>query len=311
MTPCLFHYDIADVAPYINWVYFFHAWGFEPRYAAVSRVHGCYACRAAWRATFPVADRAKASEAARLFDDAQHLLDRLASEALHTHALLLLAPCNADGDDIILYADDAGCHTHMAAAKPVFRLAFLRQQQPLPGEPCLCLADFVRPAPTPDRIGIFAAAADAAIEERHPDDQYRHLLCQTLADRLAEATAECLHLHVRKELWGYAPDEHLTMADLHAERFQGIRPAVGYPSLPDQSLIFDIDRLLHLADIGISLTTSGAMRPHAAVSGFMLAHTQARHFAVGRITDEQLADYARRRNTTPEALRPFLARCLM
>lgn len=327
------HYPIADVAPYINWLYFFHAWGIEPRYASIASIHGCDSCRATWLATFPVEQRAKAAEAMQLHKEAMRLLDSLIAEGRSTHAIVKLYTCNSNGDDIILYHD---------STTPPTRLSFLRQQQPpTPDAPCLCLADFIRPIQSPvccryaatppppspccpsaatttppsppihpDRIALFATAADPSIEHLHENDPYTHLLAQTLADRLAEATAELLHLQVRKTIWAYAPDEDLPIPDLLAERFQGIRPAVGYPSLPDQSLNFDLDALLHFADIGITLTETGAMRPHAAVSGLMLAHPQARYFAVGHITEEQLLDYAHRRQRTPSSLRPFLAQLL-
>ena len=133
------------------------------------------------------------------------------------------------------------------------------------------------------------------------------MMMQLLADRLAEATAERLHREVRRTYWGYAPDEHLTMRELHAEHFQGIRPAVGYPSLPDTSLNFVLDELLDMKQIGIRMTESGAMKPHASVSGLMLAHPQARYFTLGKIGEDQLVDYARRRGLPVEAVRKFLA----
>jgi cobalamin-dependent methionine synthase I len=132
------------------------------------------------------------------------------------------------------------------------------------------------------------------------------MMMQLLADRLAEATAELLHEQVRKTFWGYAPDEQLTMDDLLQERFQGIRPAVGYPSLPDTSVNFLIDSLIDMRQIGIRLTSNGAMKPHASVSGLMLAHPSARYFAVGKIDEEQLSDYARRRGVPVELMRKFL-----
>jgi len=298
----IFRYDVADVEPYINWAYFFHAWGFEARFAAIADIHGCDACRAMWLAAFPVADRAKAAEAMQLHKEALRMLRTLHAEAYSTHAVVNILPCNADADDILLFTE------RQAASR---RLAFLRQQRPsAPDAPCLCMSDFVRPLSSGrrDRIGLFATAADADIEGLYADDPYRHLLAQTLADRLAEATAEMLHEHVRKSLWGYARDERLSVADMHAERFQGIRPAVGYPSLPDQSLNFVIDDLLHLSQIGITLTATGAMIPHASVTGLMLSHPAARYFDVGRIGEDQLADYARRRLMSADELRPFLAR---
>jgi cobalamin-dependent methionine synthase I len=133
------------------------------------------------------------------------------------------------------------------------------------------------------------------------------MMAQLLADRLAEAAAERMHEEVRKRYWGYAPDERLSISELHQERFQGIRPAVGYPSLPDTSMNFLLDRLLGMQQIGITLTESGAMRPHASVSGLMLAHPKARYFTIGKIGDDQLIDYARRRDMTVDLTRKFLS----
>ena len=193
-------------------------------------------------------------------------------------------------------------------------LSFLRQQEP----PFLCLADYVRPVNDEgirDKIGVFAACADEGIEQLYAEgtaeaDAYKHLLCQTLADRLAEAAIERAHEAIRKFYWGYAPDEQLSIADLHAERFQGIRPAVGYPSLPDQSLNFDLNQLIDFSAIGIRLTEHGAMQPHASVSGLMISHPEARYFSIGKIGEDQFLDYAQRKGRSPEEMRPFLMRNL-
>jgi cobalamin-dependent methionine synthase I len=145
------------------------------------------------------------------------------------------------------------------------------------------------------------------MESSESDDAYKHLLVQTLSDRLAEAATEKMHEYVRRKAWGYAPDEHLRIPELLIERFQGIRPAVGYPSLPDQSVNFLIDKLLGMNEIGISLTENGAMRPHASVCGLMFAHTAAEYFAVGKIGEDQLNDYSHRRGLDKEVMRKFLA----
>ena len=133
------------------------------------------------------------------------------------------------------------------------------------------------------------------------------MLCQTLADRLAEASVEKMHEEVRKTYWGYAPDEQLSIKELLLERFQGIRPAVGYPSLPDQSTNFDLDAWLDFSRIGIRITETGAMIPHASVSGLILAHPQSKYFAVGKIGEDQLQDYARRKGKPVEYISKFLA----
>jgi len=299
--PSTLHYKIAEVTPYINWLYFFHAWGFPARFAGIAHIHGCDSCRAGWLADFPVEERAKAAEAMQLHKEALRMLAALDSQGYKTHVRFGLFPCNSDGESLLL----------ATSSQEAGSLFFLRQQS----SPYLCLADFIRPA-NPDGIrdciGIFAACADDAIEHLYEDgtpeaDAYKHLLCQTLADRLAEAATERAHEAIRKFYWGYAPDEHLSIADLHAERFQGIRPAVGYPSLPDQSLNFDLDRLINFSAIGIRLTENGAMLPHASVSGLMISHPDARYFSIGKIGDDQLRDYAQHKGRSPEEMRPYLA----
>ena len=256
-------YDIPLLRPYINWVYFYHAWQVRP-----------------------------ACEQRRLRKEADAFLDTIVHD-YQAHALFTVEEAHSDGDDIVL--DSRGGE----------HIALLRQQT---GRPCLCLADFVSPAA--DRVGLFATSVDSAMVSDFAPDPYQKMMAQLLADRLAEAAAELMHLEVRRRYWGYAPDERLSIGQLHQEHFQGIRPAVGYPSLPDASLNFQFDRLLDFSAIGITLTESGAMRPHASVSGLMIAHPQARYFAVGKIGDDQFRDYARRRQLEPSALRKFLAASL-
>lgn len=265
-------YAIHDVTPYINWIYFFHAWGFRPKEE----------------------DRAKASEAMQLLKEASRMLNQL-DENYRVHTIFRLCKANADGDNLLLDGT---------------RFPLLRQQIPHPdGSPFLCLSDFVRPLASgiPDTVGIFAASCDGEVELLYEDDPYKRMLVQTLADRLAEAATEKMHEYVRKVAWGYAKDENLSIPELLKEKFQGIRPAVGYPSLPDQSVNFLLNELLHMEQIGITLTENGAMRPHATVCGLMLAHPAARYFAVGKIGNDQLEDYARRRGMPINEVRKFLA----
>ena len=258
-------YRISAIKSYINWDYFYFAWGIHQK---------------------------SQEEKLQLRQEAERMLARYGGR-YEAHALFLLAQANSDGDDVVLL-------------QQAVRLPFLRQQQ---GESCLCMADFVRPLSSgnPDQIGLFATSVDEGMAEDFADDPYERLMMQLLADRVAEAAAERLHKEVRQVYWGYAPHEHLDMAELHMEKFQGIRPAVGYPSLPDASLNFLLDEVLCLQQIGIRLTESGAMKPHASVSGLMLAHPEARYFSVGRIDETQLADYARRRGLPIEEVRIFLS----
>ena len=288
------HYYINDVRPYINWGYFFHAWGFAPQYASIADIHGCDACKAMWLTGFPEPERGKASEAMQLFKEANRMMDIL-NQTGKTHALFRLMKANSADNDIWLEET---------------RLPLLRQQTTKENseEPYLCLSDFVRPkdSGTSDQVGIFATTVDLPTLLVEEDDKYQQLLKQTLADRLAEATAEKAHEEVRKEIWGYAPDEDLTIKQLHQEKYQGMRPAVGYPSLPDLSINFLLDELLDMKQIGITLTENGMMRPHASVSGLMLAHPACRHFSVGKIDEAQLKNYALRRGMPLETMRKFL-----
>ena len=216
----------------------------------------------------------------------------------HTRAVFALCEANSEGDDIIVNGT---------------RVPMLRQQKVIPGKPNLCLADFIRPASSgiKDTIGLFATSVDEEFTSNNEQDPYQRMLSQTLADRLAEATAEKIHEDVRKKYWGYAPDEQLTLMEIFAEKYQGIRPAVGYPSIPDTSMNFLLYELLDMKGIGIKLTENGMMVPHASVSGFMFAHPQSRYFDLGKIDDDQLEDYARRRNQPVEELRKYLTSTLL
>lgn len=210
------------------------------------------------------------------------------------YAVCRLMDANADGDNLILNGT---------------RFPLLRQQTHIkPEDPFLCLSDFVRPLSSgiTDTVGGFATTIDERMEDEFKEDDYKHLLIKTLGERLAEAAAEKIHETVRKEVWGYAKDEHLTMKQLLNEDYQGIRPAVGYPSLPDISVSYLLDELIDMKRIGIRLTESGMMQPHASVCGLMFAHPASRYFAVGKIDEEQLADYARRRNRPVEEIRKYL-----
>lgn len=265
-------YRISELTPYINWVYFYFAW--------------------------QVRD---AEGQARLRSEAERVLAELEGR-YRVHAVVALADAVSDGDDLLVF--------HGGGPDDSIRIPMLRQQHPVgTAEPCLCLADFIRPVASgqPDRIGIFATTVDIGMETDFASDDYMKMMVQLLADRLAEAAAERTHELVRKEWWGYAPDERLTIGEMRLERFRGIRPAVGYPSLPDASVNFIIADILDASSIGIRLTESGAMKPHASVSGLMMAHPRARYFAVGQIGEDQLRDYSRRRGVPVEVMRRFLA----
>lgn len=266
-------YSISELTPFINWLYFYHAWGLSGK---------------------PREDKEKMK---------QEALQMLASweEKYHTHAIFRLFEVCSEGDDLIFFLSEKK-----------LRFPMLRQQHPsAPGEPNLCLADFIRPLSQGirDQAGVFCTSVDGTIIDEYRHDDYLNMMAQTLSDRLAEATAEKLHEEVRRDraYWGYAPDENLTVEQQHREEYQGIRPAIGYPSLPDTSANFLIDQLIDMKQAGIRLTETGMMTPHASVSGFMFAHPKSRYFELGKIGDDQLRDYARRRGVPVELMRRFLA----
>ena len=295
-------YRIHDVSPYINWIYFFFAWSFPTRFASVHKIHDCPSCRRGWVEAFPEDDRDKAEEVLKLFDDAQKMLRKM-DETFTTHGKFGLYEAWCDGDNIIIGAQE---ETNFRE----FSIPCLRQQSKTnTDEPFICLSDFLhewREGVKPDTMGIFCTTVDKQMEELSSDDPYNRMLAQTLCDRLAEATAEKMHEEVRKTYWGYAPDEDLQPEDLYGEKYQGIRPAVGYPSLPDISLNHLIDEILDMSDIDISLTENGMMDPHASVSGLMFGHPKSHYFNIGRIGEDQLNDYARRRGMQPDDLKRFL-----
>ena len=268
MRTAHFCYEPSQLLPYIDWSYFFHAWGIKP-------------------------GEQQTDEAEQLKSDALLILDKKSEEKVH--ALFRLCDAHSEGDDLLLDGE---------------RIPLLRQQHTRPDSPNLCLSDYV--SPIKDNVGIFATSMSAKVEEKHSNDPYLHMLTQTLADRLTEAAASLLHSNVRKrkKLWGYAPDEKFTPQELNSEPYDGIRPAVGYPSLPDQTIIFIIDKLINLSQIGITLTSNGAMHPHSSVCGLMFAHPAAKYFNLGKISDEQLKDYARRRNIPAEEIKKFLTKNL-
>lgn len=265
-------YSISELTPFINWLYFYHAWGLSGK---------------------PREDKEKMK---------QEALQMLASweEKYHTHAIFRLFEVCSEGDDLIFFLSEKK-----------LRFPMLRQQHPsAPGEPNLCLADFIRPLSQGirDQVGVFCTSVDGTIIDEYRHDDYLNMMAQTLSDRLAEATAEKLHEEVRRDraYWGYVPDENLTIEQQHREEYQGIRPAIGYPSLPDTSANFLIDQLIDMKQAGIRLTETGMMTPHASVSGFMFAHPKSRYFELGKIGDDQLRDYARRRGVPVELMRRFL-----
>lgn len=268
----------ATLADYIDWTPFFQSWQLAGKYPAILR------------------DDIVGAEATRLYADAQNMLARIIGENwLEPRAVWGLFPANRTApDDVTLYADET-------RQTPVATLYFQRQQlAKAPGLPNLCLADYIAPEGIPDYMGAFAVTAGVGVEERArafeaAHDDYSAILLKSLADRLAEACAEYLHERIRREYWGYAPDENLDNEALIAEAYRGIRPAPGYPACPEHSEKITLWRLLHPNEIGITLTENYAMYPAASVSGWYMAHPEARYFGLGAIAQDQLEDYAQRR----------------
>ncbi len=272
-------YDLPELRRHIDWTPFFASWELVGRFPDI------------------LTDDVVGKAATDLFHDAQRMLDRILQEGLlEARGVVGFWPANADGDDIVLYADETR-ETELA------RLHTLRQQMIKSGDGAnVALADFVAPVGTkPDYVGGFAVTAghgELAQAKAFKDagDDYSAILFTALADRLAEAFAEAMHRKVRTELWGYAPDEPFDVDALIAEQYRGIRPAPGYPAQPDHTEKATLFRLLSATDAaGIELTESFAMTPPAAVSGLYFAHPESHYFGVGRIERDQVEDYARRK----------------
>ena len=290
-------YDLGDLAAYIDWSPFFQSWDLVGRYPDI------------------LEDDVVGEAARGLWADTQPLLKRILDERLFTaNGVVGFWPANAVGDDIALYADES-------RVAEIARLHTLRQQMDKGSAAArsnVALSDFIAPAGTaPDYIGLFAVTAGhgepaLAKEYRDKGDDYSAIIVAALADRLAEAFAEAMHHKVRTELWGYAPDESLSIKDQIGESYQGIRPAPGYPAQPDHTEKATLFRLLNAeAETGMALTESFAMTPPASVSGVYFGHRKAHYFGVGKIGRDQIEDYARRKGweveTAERWLSPILA----
>ncbi|WP_350016980.1 methionine synthase [Rhodanobacter sp. IGA1.0] len=273
-------YDLSMIRPYIDWTPFFQAWELAGHYPAI------------------LTDEVVGKQASELFRDAQAMLDRIIAEKwLTARAVIGLWPAANVGDDVEVYTD-------AARTQPLAMLRSLRQQADKPPErPNLCLADFIAPKDfgKPDWIGGFAVTASIGIEEHlnrflADYDDYSSIILKALADRLAEAFAEHMHERVRREFWGFVPDEALDNDALIAEKYRGIRPAPGYPACPDHTEKTTLFELLDVTrNTGIELTEGFSMYPAAAVSGWYYSHPDSQYFVVGRLGRDQVEDYAKRK----------------
>jgi 5-methyltetrahydrofolate--homocysteine methyltransferase len=283
-------YDLAELAQYIDWTPFFQTWEMNGRHPEI------------------LAAPKTAAAATALFNDAQAMLQKIVAEKwLTARAAIGIFPANQSGDDIAVYADET-------RGNPIALLHTLRQQMMREtGRPNLALADFVSPQGTPDYIGGFVVTAGHGEEARvkafeAAHDDYSAILLRALADRLAEAFAERLHARVRREFWGYTPDEALSNDDLIAEKYRGIRPAPGYPAQPDHTEKGTLFALIEgTARAGVNLTESFAMWPGSAVSGLYFSHPDARYFGLGKIEKDQVEDYAARKGWSLAEAEKWLA----
>ena len=286
--------DLAEIARYIDWGPFFQAWELSGPYPAIL-------------------DDAVVGEAARSVhaEGVAMLQQIVAGRWLTANGVVALLPANAVGDDIELYTDESRSEVALTWHN-------LRQQNERPpGRPNYCLADFVAPKSSgvKDYLGVFAVTTGLGVDRKQAEfearkDDYSAIMLKALADRLAEAFAEWLHLKVRRELWGYAKDEKLESAELIREEYRGIRPAPGYPACPDHRVKGALFELLRATEIGMTLTENYAMLPAAAVCGFYFAHPEATYFAVGKIGEDQAADLAARSGQSEDVAKRALAPCL-
>ena len=285
-------WSIEELTRYIDWTPFFQAWELHGRFPDI------------------LTDPVVGVQASKLYDDARRMLRSIIRERwLRARAVFGLFPADTIGDDVRVFADEA-------REAPLQVLNFLRQQKDLPpGKPHVALADYIAPegSGVRDYIGAFAVTAGIGIESQlarftAAHDDYSSIMLKVLADRLAEALAERLHERVRREFWGYAPDERLGNDQLVREEYRGIRPAPGYPSCPDHTEKAKLFALLQPEhNAGITLTESFAMHPGAAVSGWYFAHPQARYLNLGRIDRDQVEDYARRKGMSVAEVERWLA----
>ncbi len=283
--------DLKKLRGYIDWTPFFLTWELRGRYPAILR------------------DKTVGQEAQQLFDDANAMLDEIVNGGLlQAHAVIGLFPANSVGDDIEVYADD-----ERSEVRGVVHT--LRQQgAKVEGVAQLALADYIAPKDggQSDYIGAFAVTAGDGVDKlvrryEAEHDDYRAIMVKALADRLAEALAEMMHAQVRKHLWGYAPAEALSNHDLIREKYQGIRPAPGYPACPDHTEKETLFQLLDAQEqIGVELTESYAMMPAASVSGWYFAHPDAKYFSVGQIGRDQVEDLARRKGCSAAEVEKWL-----
>jgi len=292
------NFSLAEIAKFIDWTPFFQTWDLAGKFPAI------------------LDDEIVGEEARKVYADAQAMLEKLIKgQWLQADAIVGLFPANSQGDDILLYPDES-------RSKPFLIWHNLRQQSERPvvdgvKRPNRCLADYVanHVSGIDDYVGCFAVTTGHGVEEKAAQflakhDDYSAIMLKALADRLAEAFAELMHWRVRTDLWGYAAGEQLSTEELIDEKYQGIRPAPGYPACPDHQVKFAMFHAMKADEIGMTLTESLAMNPASSVSGFYLANPNAMYFNVGKVSSDQVGDFARRTGKSPEEVRRSLASLL-
>ncbi len=291
--------SLETLVSYIDWRFFFSAWKLTGKYDQINTaICDCGNCETLWLQQFPKEERPKAKEALLLYKDALHLLQSIVKEkTLRVQGIIGLFAAKSKNEGISFYSENQEIY-----------IPTLRQQVANQKGFFLSLCDFI--SPTEDYAGTFAVTihgTEELIENfEKQNDSYSALLTKSIADRLAEAAAEWIHEQIRKYYWGYTANENCSIDDMLKMKYVGIRPAIGYPSLPDQSIIFDLQSILPLDKISVTLTENGAMQPNASVCGIVISHPEARYFSVGKISAEQLDDYAKRRKKTTQEMRKWL-----
>ncbi|MDB4582167.1 methionine synthase [Draconibacterium sp.] len=286
----LIDFPLEELRKYIDWTFFFITWGLKGHFPQI------------------FADEKQGEAAKKLYAEANKFLDEIIEKKmLQANASFGIWPSNSQGDDVVLYEDEN-------RSKEIGRFYHFRQQEKKkPGVPNFCLADFLAPIESEriDYCGGFATTGGIGIEKwkdryRAENNDYKAIMLEALADRLSEAFAELLHLQVRKEYWGYAPDENLSLDEILKIKYQGIRPAIGYPACPEHSEKESLFELLKAEEVGITLTEHYAMYPNASVSGQFFVHPESRYFSLEKIGKDQVEDYAKRKGKPVEFVEKFL-----
>ena len=286
------NYSVEKLSKFIDWTYFFHVWDLKGKYPEIlqHKKHG--------------------AEAQKIFNDAKDLLQKIIdNKLLEAKGWIGIFPANSVGDNIEVYESEN-------SVTPILTIPLLRQQESNKNNKCLCLSDFIAPKASgkTDYIGLFAVTAGIGVQElvqkyETENNDYNSIMVKAIADRLAESFAEVLHMDLRNNFWGYSKNENLSLDDLIKVKYQGIRPAIGYPSLPDISINKDIFECFKISEkTGINITESFMMNPTASVSGLYFVHPESEYFSIGKIDKDQLEDYSTRKGSDLISVKKYLTK---